>query len=282
MGFVYFRLLTLPLKWNVSRLRPQVSLSSRSELRIVFAMFGSKVPNAWNLSNAYSSEQLALGFRIISNAYKTRVTSLEAEIRTVRAAASEKAEQLAAFQKKYSSLEVQLIECTQRGNQLAEENRNLVVTIKKLQREIDRLESLKRAVLNSIQEDRGDADLDYKYYNTDDMLHSTAPRTMIELSGVDTMDSFMKRFNGKPHFSGTANTTPTTKLNTEKGTVDGRNFVTVAKATLSPEDLNTVVGIIRKFNAQLQTKEEALASAHQLLAENNAKLYEEFKQLFHA
>lgn len=74
---------------------------------------------------------------------------------------------------------MQLIECTQRGNQLAEENRNLVSTIKKLQRDIDRLESLKRAVLNSIQEDRGDADGDHRYYTTDDMLHSAAPRTML-------------------------------------------------------------------------------------------------------
>nr|BAN64841.1 conserved hypothetical protein [Babesia bovis] len=168
----------------------------------------SSLDLSWLPSDA--DEQLALGFRIISNAYKTRVTSLEAEIRTVRAAAAEKAEHLAAFQKKYSSLEVQLIECTQRGNQLADENRNLVATIKKLQRDIDRLESLKRAVLHSIQEDRGDSDQDYKYYSTDDMLHSTAPRTMIELAGGDTMDTFMKRYKGKTPYS--ANNTPTTKL----------------------------------------------------------------------
>ncbi|GFE52763.1 hypothetical protein BaOVIS_001670 [Babesia ovis] len=242
----------------------------------------SSLDLSWLPSDA--DEQLALGFRIISNAYKTRVTSLEAEIRTVRAAAAEKAEHLAAFQKKYSSLEVQLIECTQRGNQLAEENRNLVATIKKLQRDIDRLESLKRAVLHSIQEDRGDADQDYKYYSTDDMLHSTAPRTMIELSGADSMDTFMKRFKGKPQYSGTANTTPTTKLNCndDKGTVDGRNFVNMARATLTAEDLNAVVGIIRKFNAQMQTKEEALANAQNLLGETNPKLFEEFKQLFQA
>ncbi|GBE63063.1 hypothetical protein, conserved [Babesia ovata] len=241
----------------------------------------SSLDLSWLPSDA--DEQLALGFRIISNAYKTRVTSLEAEIRTVRAAVAEKSEHLAAFQKKYSSLEVQLIECTQRGNQLAEENRNLVSQIKKLQRDINRLETLKRAVLHSIQEDGPDVETDHRYYNADDLLHSAAPRTMIELSGADTVESaFIKRFAGKPNFNGTTSTTPATNMNynNEKGTVDGRNFLNVARATLSSDDLNGVLAIIKKFNAQLLSKENALASARQLLGDNNAKLYEEFKQLF--
>ncbi|CDR96335.1 hypothetical protein, conserved [Babesia bigemina] len=239
----------------------------------------SSLDLTWLPSDA--DEQLALGFRIISNAYKTRVTSLEAEIRTVRAAVAEKSEHLAAFQKKYSSLEVQLIECTQRGNQLAEENRNLVAQIKKLQRDINRLETLKRAVLHSIQEDGTDVEADHRYYNADDLLHSAAPRTMIELSGADTVESaFIKRFGGKPGFSGTTSTTPTTNMNYEKGTVDGRNFLNVARATLNPDDMNGILSIIKKFNGQQLSKENALASARQLLGENNAKLYEEFKQLF--
>ncbi|GIX62071.1 uncharacterized protein BcabD6B2_15060 [Babesia caballi] len=228
------------------------------------------------------AEQLALGFRIISNAYKTRVTSLEAEIRTARAAVTEKAEQLSAFQKKYSSLEVQLIECTQRGNQLAEENRNLVATIKKLQRDIDRLESLKRAVLNSIQEDRGENDTEHRYYTTDDMLHSAAPRTMLELSGSDVLDAnFLKRYTGKPAHGGTTSTTPTTNVNytAEKEPIDGRNFLKMAKATLNSDELHSVVGIIKKFNMQQQTKEEALSNAHQLLGESYPRLFEDFKQL---
>ncbi|KAK1932875.1 hypothetical protein X943_001214 [Babesia divergens] len=241
----------------------------------------SSVDLSWLPSDA--DEQLALGFRIISNAYKTRVTSLEAEIRTVRAAVVEKSEHLAAFQKKYSSLEVQLIECTQRGNQLAEENRNLVSTIKKLQRDIDRLESLKRAVLNSIQEDHGDVDGDHRYYTTDDMLHSAAPRTMLELSGADMLDaSMMKRHTTKPINHGTCTNTPTTLLNYagENDSVDGRSFLKVARANLSPEDVNSLISIIKKFNAQLLSKDEALSHARQLLGENHMKMFDDFKQLF--
>ncbi|KYF45428.1 hypothetical protein TGARI_265420A [Toxoplasma gondii ARI] len=85
---------------------------------------------SWLPSDA--EEQLALGFRIVSNAYKTRVHTQEAEIRSLKAQVAEKNEQYGALQKKHSSLEVQLIESTQRGNQLAEENRQLVATIKKV------------------------------------------------------------------------------------------------------------------------------------------------------
>ncbi|SBS83740.1 conserved Plasmodium protein, unknown function [Plasmodium malariae] len=106
---------------------------------------------SWLPSDA--DEQLALGFKIVTNAYKTRVTSQEAEIRSLKGQLTEKLEQLSSIQKKYSNLEVQLIESTQRGNQLADENKQLITTIKKLNRDIDRLENLKKAVLNSIQEE---------------------------------------------------------------------------------------------------------------------------------
>lgn len=241
----------------------------------------SSVDLSWLPSDA--DEQLALGFRIISNAYKTRVTSLEAEIRSVRAAAAEKAEQLASFQKKFSSMEVQLIECTQRGNQLAEENRNLITTVKKLQRDIDRLESLKRAVLHSIQEDRGDADGEHRYYTTDDMLHSAAPRTMLELSGAEMLDSnLIKRYSIKNNANTTASNTPTTVLNynADKEAVDGRNFLKIAKATLQQDEVAELVGIIRRFNCQQLPRDDAIAQGHQVIGDGNQQLIDEFKRLF--
>eukprot|EP00920_Eleutheroschizon_duboscqi_P019026 GHVT01045151.1.p1 GENE.GHVT01045151.1~~GHVT01045151.1.p1 ORF type:complete len:176 (-),score=41.94 GHVT01045151.1:1484-2011(-) len=109
-----------------------------------------------------SEEQLALGFRIVSNAYRTRVAAQEGEIRSLKAQNAEKSEQVQSLQKKNSGLEVQLIEATQRGNQLADENKQLIATIKKLHKDINRLESLKKAVLNSIQEDHGGSDESHK------------------------------------------------------------------------------------------------------------------------
>lgn len=116
----------------------------------------------------FSSEQLALGLRIVSNAYKSRVQGLDNEIRVLKAQNAERGEQVclpnllqrcrrgetsfgvhemitcirlhlrsvriqvAVLQKKCSALEVQLIEQTQRGNQLVEENKQLLATTRKV------------------------------------------------------------------------------------------------------------------------------------------------------
>ncbi|CBZ50910.1 hypothetical protein NCLIV_039850 [Neospora caninum Liverpool] len=197
---------------------------------------------SWLPSDA--EEQLALGFRIVSNAYKTRYGVL---------------------QKKHSSLEVQLIESTQRGNQLAEENKQLVATIKKLHRDILRLESLKKAVLNSIQEDHSDADeSSHKYYAPEDMLQTAAPRTMSEINGVDDMGTaFLSKLNSA---EGPFLAAP----NPSTGTVN-------ARSRMSYENFNLFLANIKKLNSHQQDREETLRNAQRLFGEGNRDLFEEFK-----
>ncbi|PFH36678.1 hypothetical protein BESB_048700 [Besnoitia besnoiti] len=230
-----------------------------------------------------AEEQLALGFRIVSNAYKTRVHTQEAEIRSLKAQVAEKNEQVSSLQKKHSSLEVQLIEATQRGNQLAEENKQLVATIKRLHRDILRLESLKKAVLNSIQEDHSDADeSSHKYYAPEDMLQTAAPRTMSEINGVDDMGSaFLSKLNStdapfltpSSHPAG-AVLTPNTA---ETKPVDGKVFFRNARSRMSYENFNLFLANIKKLNSHQQDREETLRNAQRLFGENNRDLYEEFK-----
>eukprot|EP01066_Platyproteum_vivax_P015060 Platyproteum_vivax@DN669_c0_g1_i1.p1 len=155
---------------------------------------------SWLPSDA--EEQLSLGFRIISNAYKNRVHSLEAECRNLKQQMEEKHAQYTAIHKKNSLLEVELIESHQRANQLAEENKNLIFSSKKLHRDIHRLESLKQAVLSSIQGDMPDEDT--KAYSSIDHLHQSAPLTMQEITGdVPASDPFMK-FTQSPDLTTTA------------------------------------------------------------------------------
>ncbi|KAK2195927.1 hypothetical protein BdWA1_002525 [Babesia duncani] len=234
----------------------------------------SSVDLSWLPSDA--DEQLALGFRIISNAYKTRITTLEAEIRATRAVASDKSDHLAAVQKKYSSLEVQLIESTQRGNQLAEENRNLVAAIKKLQRDNDRLESLKKAVLCSIQDDKSDCEADRRFYSTDDLLHSAAPRTMLEMNEcVGPEVKFTKR---DAHIITSAGTTPCANIaGTDRETIDGRQFFKNAKAKMPTDDFVSLVALVKRFNLQVQSREDTLVQAKRII--NDERIYEEFRQL---
>lgn len=236
---------------------------------------------SWLPSDA--DEQLALGFKIVTNAYKTRVNSQEAEIRSLKGQLSEKQEQLSSIQKKYSNLEVQLIEATQRGNQLADENKQLINTIKKLNRDIDRLENLKKAVLNSIQEEH-DVEDTHKYYSADDMLQTTAPRTMLEINGnedacqsiinkivnSDTQNIINCSFNNKPHLIDSP-------LNDKSS--DGRSFFRNARSRLTYEQFNQFLSNIKKLNDRQQKREETLKKAQAIFGDANTDLFEEFKVL---
>lgn len=234
----------------------------------------------WLPSDA--DEQLALGFKIVTNAYKTRVTSQEAEIRSLKAQLGEKVEQLSLIQKKYSNLEVQLIEATQRGNQLSDENKHLISTIKKLNRDIDRLENLKKAVLNSIQEEH-DVDDTHKYYSADDMLHTTAPRTMLEINGNDdscqTLINKLVNSDTPNIINGNFNTPCSGNTSISEKNTDGRTFFRNARSRLTYEQFNQFLNNIKKLNNNQQSREETLKKAQLVFGESNVDLYEEFKVL---
>ncbi|CAD51827.1 conserved Plasmodium protein, unknown function [Plasmodium reichenowi] len=235
---------------------------------------------SWLPSDA--DEQLALGFKIVTNAYKTRVTSQEAEIRSLKGQLTEKQEQLSSIQKKYSNLEVQLIESTQRGNQLADENKQLITTIKKLNRDIDRLENLKKAVLNSIQEEH-DVEDAHKYYSADDLLQTTAPRTMLEMNGnEDSCQSIINKIvNSDTHniINGSFNSPYIGNVPLGEKNTDGRAFFRNARSRLSYEQFNQFLSNIKKLNNHQQKREETLKKAQAIFGEANLDLYEEFKVL---
>ncbi|CRG96693.1 conserved Plasmodium protein, unknown function [Plasmodium gallinaceum] len=235
---------------------------------------------SWLPSDA--DEQLALGFKIVTNAYKTRVNSQEAEIRSLKGQLTEKHDQLSSIQKKYSNLEVQLIEATQRGNQLADENKQLINTIKKLNRDIDRLENLKKAVLNSIQEEHEVEDA-HKYYSADDMLQTTAPRTMLEINGnEDACQSIINKIvnsDTQNIINGSFNTPYLGNVSLNEKNTDGRAFFRNARSRLTYEQFNQFLSNIKKLNNHQQKREETLKKAQVIFGESNSDLYEEFKVL---
>lgn len=231
-------------------------------------------------------EQLALSFRIISNAYKTRMNSLEAEIRALKAHLAERAEQLQLLTKKQNTIEVQLIEETQRANQLSDENKQLVATIRKLNKDINRLETFKKNVEASIKEEKVDSDDIQKFYSPEDVLQSAAPRTMQELIKSDNFSSVWALNN---NYFNTNSSTLTSSLfpiqdskgfeskNYDQKSFDGKAFFKAARCRLSNEQFNLFISSIRKLNAHQQTKEETIKIASSIFGESNADLFEDFK-----
>lgn len=228
---------------------------------------------SWLPSDA--EEQLALAFRIISNAYKTRVQSLEAENKVLRHQLEEKQTQLLGVQKKLSNCEVSCIEGHHRQTQLSEENKNLISAVKKLQKDIQRLESLKQAVLNSIHDGDREEDTSGKLYLSGDYFQTAAPITMQEISGDSPgSDAFSRFTRGNQDFQMQNQSSPGSV-----GVVDGKHFFKTARSRLTYEQFNRFLNEIKKLNAHQQTRDETLDHSLEIFGDNHHELYEEFKQL---
>eukprot|EP00921_Rhytidocystis_pertsovi_P011638 GHVQ01018837.1.p1 GENE.GHVQ01018837.1~~GHVQ01018837.1.p1 ORF type:complete len:213 (-),score=35.70 GHVQ01018837.1:1120-1758(-) len=206
------------------------------------------------------------------------------------------------IQKKTSALEVQLIESTQRANQLGEENRKLVSTVHKLQKDNNRLESLKKAVLNSIQDDHATEDIDgQKVYCADDILQKSAPRTMQEITGCGSSDYLgawhsgafngfgssgslldAQQVGGGPGGSPQQHRLLNSDGHIQNGdgrTVDGKAFFRAARSVLTSDQFSLFLSTIKKLNQHRISREEALKAAQQIFGEQGADLYKDFKAM---
>lgn len=247
----------------------------------------------WLPSDA--EEQLSLGFRIISNAYKTRVQSLEAESRALKHQLDDKLVALTALQKKHSSLEVEMIEMQQRAAQLTEENKQLICTVRKLQKDIQRLESLKQAVLHSIQSEERDDDSRSasQLYLSGEYLQTAAPLTMQDINGEPaTSNDPYSRFTrnqdlGVPQTPDVSSamglSTPSCGLKADESSeVDsrGKAFFRQCRTKLGADAFQKFLGLVKKLNGcSLRERETIMEAIRDIHGTENADLFEEFKIL---
>ncbi|CDJ60275.1 hypothetical protein, conserved [Eimeria maxima] len=230
---------------------------------------------SWLPSDA--DEQLAVGLKIISNCYKSRVQAAEIEIRQLKTQLAERGEQVTLLQKKCSAVEVQLFEQTQRVNQLLEEKKQMLATTQKLQKDIQRLENLKKAVLTSIQGDCAEADESSPYAAADPTFQMTARRTVAELGSME--DTNLKGMRLDFRRGGPNSGTVLTAHEDPSANADGRAFFRAARSRLSFETFNAFLASIKRLNNQQQDREETLKTAERLFGEANADLFEDFKAL---
>ncbi|KAL8449796.1 hypothetical protein Emed_002759 [Eimeria media] len=214
-----------------------------------------------------TDEQLAIGLRIVSNAYKSRVQTLDNEIRQLKAQSAERGEQVAILQKKCSALEVQLIEQTQRGNQLVEENKQLLATTRKLQKDIQRLENLKKAVLTSIQEDRPDTD-DPNHVRADQNLRS-ARQLLKSLFDLLLRNMKLTHVALATLFNCSCKIGAVDDVNLKGLRLDfrrgsGAHGTIAARSRLSFETFNAFLASIKRLNNQQEDREETLRTAERL------------------
>lgn len=240
-------------------------------------------------------DQLQLGFRIIQNSFKNKVTVLEQELKGLRLANEEQKNQCTALQRKNSALEVELVESHQRAQQLAEENKELFKTVQQLRKRVTVLEDLKKKVYSSIQDEAAATSTDgdsHKLYLNDDYMAGAMPLTMAavrsDVPGMGMPQSYQspmpvaspppmtQSFGGPPSPAAPAAPAPS---GANQPMIDGKQFFRVARSQLSYEAFNEFLSNIKKLNNQQQTREETLEEARRIFGPGLAHLYADFEQL---
>mmetsp|Transcript_85819 Transcript_85819/g.199492 ORF Transcript_85819/g.199492 Transcript_85819/m.199492 type:complete len:252 (+) Transcript_85819:88-843(+) len=219
-------------------------------------------------------DQLQLGFRLIQNAYNSKMASLEQEARGLRLTCEEQKNQAAGLQRKNSALEVELVEGHQRAQQLAEENKELFKTVSQLRRQLSRLEGLKKSVLDSIADhQQAECEVeDNRLYMRDDYLKGSMPLTMAAVQS----EAVMPAATPPP-------ATPVSAVDSyaaESTTAtDGKQFFKKARNSLSYQAFNDFLANIKRLNQNDQTREETLEQARRIFGPEHQHLYSEFEQL---
>jgi len=262
-------------------------------------------------------DQMKLGLRVITTAFENKMLSLEKQIRGLRQTSEEQRNNVSGLQKKNSALEVELVECHQRAQQMAEENKELFKTVQSLRKQIGRLECLKQAVLSSIQDDQAhEAELgDSKILMSDEFLRGATPLTSLEFGLHGGQASLSRSASSPPQALPAMN--PIKEHVAHRGeqrgvgleatleglghspmgpmvggaaigsappaagspVIDGKQFFKQARSRLSYEAFNLFLASIKRLNNQQQTREETLEEARRIFGPELQDLYRDFETL---
>jgi len=251
-------------------------------------------------------DQLHLGVKIVTDAFHNKMHSLEQEIRGLRMTCEEHRANVATFQKKNSVLEVELVDCHQRSQALADENRELFKTVNTLQKQISRLEGLKQAVMSSIQNDHAhEAELgDTRALLSEEFLRDATPLTTAEMGyypiapaaapqPAPTMQQGAGAFREAPlSYDGAPQGNPAGTSRLSGGgagaggaaaggspVIDGKQFFRQARGRLSYEAFNLFLASIKRLNNQQQSRDETLEEARRIFGPELQDLYADFEAL---
>lgn len=248
-------------------------------------------------------DQLELGFQIIRNAYTRQTQNLNIELRSLEKISEEKTKTLDNLVTKEQQKKGKMAEIQQRITQLSDENKHLVNTLSQLRKQVARLESLKKAVLSTLQEEtsQGLDDPNENFYMQEDFFKTVTPYTLSALQGqpvpVHTHATSQRQLNQNNSTGSLPRTTIPANHNSGGGSsayggagaddsfgaggmaVDGKQFFRQARGVLSQEDFNVFLGNIKQLNNNRMTNEECLMQAQQIFGPANAHLYNTFEQL---
>mmetsp|Transcript_15643 Transcript_15643/g.35962 ORF Transcript_15643/g.35962 Transcript_15643/m.35962 type:complete len:244 (-) Transcript_15643:18-749(-) len=227
----------------------------------------------------HDDEALQQGFRVIQNAFHANVLKLEQELKGLKISHEELKTQGAQLQRRNSTLEVELVEGHQKCQQLSDDNKEVFKQVGQLRRQIQKLEGLKKHLMESMTDDFGGGAAaidDGPHYGYDHGGYSGA-------GGMSGFGAPMSRDAGKAPWSAAAPAAaaapPPVPGGAAAGGIDGKQFFRNARNNLSYEAFNDFLANIKRLNNQQQTREETLDEARRIFGADHAHLYRDFEQL---
>ncbi|KAL8162100.1 hypothetical protein V2J09_013589 [Rumex salicifolius] len=270
-------------------------------------------------------EQLDLARKLTSMAIASRVSNLESETALLRRNMSEKDRLIRQLEERASHLEKNFQEAESRlkpvldeNVKLAQERDSLSATVKKLTRDLSKLETFKRQLMKSLSEDASptetvdigtyDQSVSRAYPDTAKPVgqrfsttpyHITPRLTPIgtpkivsavgspqKTSGSTTPKlQYEKKVSFSPWIpssqqSSAANSPPRARqLSGRPPKLDGKEFFRQARSRLSYEQFSAFLANIKDLNAQKQSREETLKKAEDIFGAENKDLYLSFQGL---
>ncbi|KAH9646354.1 hypothetical protein KPL70_024850 [Citrus sinensis] len=266
-------------------------------------------------------DQLDLARKITSMAIASRVSKLETETGTMRQMLYEKdrlicelEERLSHVQKVYQEADSKLKIFIDDNAKLAKERDSLAMTVRNLSRDLAKLETFKRQLMQSLNDDNSSHSASFTAkpfqvlntaqrfsltpYITPRLTPTGTPKvisTSVSPRGYSVAGS-PKRTSGtmsptktqndgrislsswypSSQQSSAANSPPRGRRTPR---IDGKEFFRQARSRLSYEQFSAFLASIKELNAQKQTREETLRKAEEIFGTDNKDLYLYFQGL---
>mmetsp|Transcript_37082 Transcript_37082/g.82482 ORF Transcript_37082/g.82482 Transcript_37082/m.82482 type:complete len:292 (-) Transcript_37082:265-1140(-) len=282
-------------------------------------MLGSDLPQeVAHVLPVDTSGQIDIAFKIIHYAFAQKVAVIEAESQQLREAVISKQNTIKTLERRVSNLELESQELQLKNKQAVEEQHKLqteksalIDTVKKLNREVQKLHEFKKSLIQHLHDDDEPAKLERSFATMDisserlvnDVLNSAskgptvvhasstyaargaaaAPSIAQPSTSGRQLGSQAHGYGGSsPPIATTFTTSPQASLSSSPqlaSQVDGKEFFRHARQRLSYEQFSQFLHLIKELNAGRITRDETLRRAYDILGHTHQDLYGAFEQL---
>jgi hypothetical protein len=215
---------------------------------------------------------------------------LEAEAGQLRTQASQHKNHVKTLERRIENLVMEVNDANEKTKQvlddqtkLAAEKNALIQTVKKLNRDVAKLESFKRHLLQTLQDEEDTKDsmnlgIDLASDRMISNVLSSASSPVPGMQNIPVTPSGLGAVGGGAG-GATPDGRPTSPGGKQSPKVDGKEIFRTARSRLGYDDFSSFLQNIKELNAGRQTREETLKKAQDIFKSQNADLYKTFEGL---